>query len=248
MAQDDIRIEDFGWSEPLTTAWFDEQRRLSPDELQSVTFPMSGLGRHGYEEAAVNRFLRKVHAEFVQLINERASLWQDVQRLRQRILAGELNSGPQAVLFGEVDPHAHAVQILSTAQVSADRYLADSPADSGPVTDEAMRRRDDIMREAQQHSDMILEKAHTKAREAAASALNEAPPQTDTEQRALQAELAYLRTYSSVYRANLSAYTESVLRGIEEWERKEAGRLQMREPGSFHEPAFGRADQRSIGN
>jgi DivIVA domain-containing protein len=70
MAQDDAHmddgyIEDFGWSDPLTTAWFDEQRRLSPDELQNVTFPTSGLGRHGYEEAAVNRFLRKVHAEFV---------------------------------------------------------------------------------------------------------------------------------------------------------------------------------------
>jgi hypothetical protein len=39
-----------------------------------------------------------------------------------------------------------------------------------------------------------------------------------------------------------------VLHGIEEWERKEAGRLQQREPGSFHEPAFGNADQRSIGN
>jgi DivIVA domain-containing protein len=248
MAQDDARIEDFGWSEPLTTAWFDEQPRLSPDELQSVTFPVSGLGRRGYEEAAVDRFLRKVHAEFVQLINERASLWQDVQRLRRRILAGEANSGPQAVLFGEVDPHAHAVQILSTAQVSADRYLADPPVHSSPVTDEARRRRDDVMREAQQHSDMILEKAHTNARAAAASALNEAPPQTDTAQRALQAELAYLRTYSSVYRAHLSAYTESVLRGIEEWERKEAGRLQQREPDSFHEPALGHADQRSIGN
>jgi DivIVA domain-containing protein len=246
-AQHGMDIEDAGWSEPLTTAWFDEQHRLSPDELQSATFPMSGLGRRGYEEAAVNRFLRKVHAEFVQLINERASLWQDVQRLRQRILAGETNSGPQAVLFGEADPHAHAVQILSTAQVSADRYLADSGGCS-QVTEEARRRRDDIMREAQQHSDMILEKAHTKAREAAASALNEAPPQTDTEQRALQAELAYLRTYSSVYRAHLLAYTESVLAGIEEWERKEAGRLQQREPDSLHEPAFGHADQRSLGS
>jgi len=232
----------------LTTAWFDEQRRLSPDELQNVRFPASGLGRRGYEEAAVNRFLRAVHAEFVQLINERASLWQDVQRLRQRILAGDANSGPQAVVFGEVDPHAHAVQILSTAQVSADRYLAGSRAQSTQVTGDARRRRDDIMREAQQHSDLILEKAHTKAREAAASALNDAPPQTDTAQRALQAELAYLRTYSSVYRAHLLAYTESVLRGIEEWERSEAGRLQQREPGSFHEPALGRADQRSIGN
>jgi DivIVA domain-containing protein len=232
----------------LTTAWFEEQRRLSPDELQSVRFPMSGLGRRGYEESAVNRFLRTVHAEFVQLINERASLWQDVQRLRQRILAGDANSGPQPVVFGEVDPHTHAVQILSTAQVSADRYLAGSRAQAIPVADDARRRREDIMREAQQHSDLILEKAHTKAREAAASALNDAPPQTDTAQRALQAELAYLRTYSSVYRAHLLAYTESVLRGIEEWERSETGRLQQREPGSFHEPALGRADQRSVGN
>jgi DivIVA domain-containing protein len=248
MTQEDIPIEGFWWSEPLTMAWFDEQRRLSPDELQSVTFPASGLGRRGYEEAAVNRFLRKVHAEFVQLHNERASLWQDVQRLRQRILAGETNSGPQAVVFGEVDPHAHAVQILSAAHVSANRYLDDAEARSSQVSGDARRRRDDIMREAQQHSDMILEKAHTKAREAAASALNEAPPQTDTAQRALQAELAYLRTYSSVYRKHLSAYTESVLHGIEEWERKEAGRLQQREPGSFHEPAFGHADQRGLGN
>jgi DivIVA domain-containing protein len=248
MEQDDMDTEDAGWSESLATAWFDERRRLSPDELQSVRFPASGLGRRGYEEAAVNRFLRTVHAEFVQLINERASLWQDVQRLRQRILAGDANTGPQPVVFGEVDPHAHAVQILSTAQVSADRYLAGSRVHRDPVTDDARRRREDIMHEAQQHSDLILEKAHTKAREAAASALNDAPPQTDTAQRALQAELAYLRTYSSVYRAHLLAYTESVLRGIEDWERNEAGRLRQREAGSFHEPALGRADQRSIGN
>jgi len=39
---------------------------------------------------------------------------------------------------------------------------------------------------------------------------------------AAQAELAYLRTYSDVYRAHLKAYTEGILRGIEEWERKEA--------------------------
>jgi DivIVA domain-containing protein len=231
----------------LTTAWFDEQRRLSPDELQSVTFPMSRLGRRGYEEAAVNGFLRKVHAEFVHLVNERASLWQDVQRLRRRILAGENDGGPQAVLFGEADAHVHAVQILSTAQVTADRYVADAQAYSSRVTEEARRRRDDIMRDAQQNSDMILEEAHTRAREAAVSALNVAPPQTDTERRALQAELAYLRTYSSVYRAHLRAYTESVLRGIEEWERKDAGPLPQREPDSFHEPALGHADQRSIG-
>ena len=50
---------------------------------------MSRLGRRGYEEEPVREFLREVHAEFVRLVNERASLWQEVQRLRRRIIAGE---------------------------------------------------------------------------------------------------------------------------------------------------------------
>lgn len=230
----------------LTTAWFDEQDRLTPDALQSATFPLSRLGRRGYEEASVNGFLRKVHAEFVRLVNERASLWQDVQRLRRRILAGETAGDAQAVLFGEADAHVHAVRIPSTAQVTADCYVADAQAYSSKVTEEARRRRDDIMREAQQHSDMLLEEAHARAREAAVSALNAVPPQTDRERLAAQAELAYLRTYSYVYRTHLRAYTEGVLRGIEEWERKEAASLP--EPASFQEAALRHTDYRSIGH
>ena len=206
-----------------------------------MTFPMSRLGRRGYEEEPVRGFLRVVHAEFVRLANERASLWQDVQRLRRRIIAGEAGSDPNAVLFGKEDAHIHAVRILSTAQVTADRYVADAQAYSSRVTEEARLRRDDIMREAQQHSDMLLEEAHARAREAAVSALNvSVPPQTDRERRAAQAELAYLRTYSDVYRAHLRAYTEGLLRGIEDWERKEAASLQ--------EAAQGHRDRRSIGH
>jgi DivIVA domain-containing protein len=223
----------------LTTAWFDEQDRLTPQELQAVTFPLSRLGRRGYDEEPVRRFLRIVHGEFVRLVNERASLWQEVQRLRRRILASA-DGDPQAVLFGEADAHIHAVRILSTAQATADRYVADAQAYSSRVTEEARLRRDHIMGEAQQHSDMILEDAHARAREAAVSALNlPAPPQTDRERQAAQAELAYLRTYSDVYRAHLRVYTEGVLRSIEEWERKEAA--------SFQEVAQGNADHRSIG-
>jgi DivIVA domain-containing protein len=239
----------------LTAAWFDEQSRLTPEELQTVTFPMSRLGRRGYEEEPVQGFLQQVHAEFVRLVNERASLWQEVQRLRRRILAGEDSNDSQAVLFGEADAHVHAVRILSTAQVTADRYVADAQAYSSRVTAEARLRRDDIVREAQQHSDMILEDAHARARDAAVSALNEAaPPQTDRERRAAQAELAYLRTYGDVYRAHLRAYTEGVLRGIEEWERKEASSLQevsLSEPEVTHGQhgvARGYSDRRSIGH
>lgn len=211
----------------LTTAWFDEKNRLTPDKLQTVTFPMSRLGRRGYEEDAVRDFLRVVYAEFVRLVNERASLWQDVQRLRKRIIAGKAEGDSKAVLFGEADAHVHAVRILSTAQVTADRYVADAQAYSSRVTEEARLRRDEIMREAQQYSDMLLEEAHAKASEAAMTALNgSTPPQTEHERRAAQAELAYLRTYSDVYRAHLRAYTEGILRGIEEWERKEAASIE----------------------
>jgi DivIVA domain-containing protein len=225
----------------LTNAWFDEQNRLTPEELQTVTFPMSRLGRRGFDEEPVQEFLRVVHAEFVRLVNERASLWQEVQRLRRRIIAGKANGDPHGVLFGEADAHVHAVRILSTAQVTADRYVADAQAYSSRLTEEARLRRDDIMREAQQHSDMVLEDAHSRAREAAVSALDvAAPPQTDRERRAAQAELAYLRTYGDVYRAHLRAYTEGVLRGIEEWERKEAASVQ--------EVTQGQPDRRSIGH
>jgi cell division septum initiation protein DivIVA len=211
----------------VTTGWFDEENRLTPEELQTVTFPMSRLGRRGFEEEPVRDFLGVVHGEFVRLVNERASLWQEVQRLRRRIIAGTAEGDAQAVLFGEQDAHIHAVRILSTAQVTADRYVADAQAYSSRVTEEARVRRDDIMREAQQYSDMILEEAHARARDAAVTALNAAPtPQTDHERSAAQAELAYLRTYSDVYRSHLRAYTEGILRGIEEWERKEAASLQ----------------------
>ena len=209
----------------LTTAWFDEQSRMTPAELQTVTFPTSRLGRRGYEEAPVREFLSAVHAEFTRLVNERTSLWQEVQRLRRRIIAGESDGDEQTVLFGEADAHVHAVRILSTAQVTADKYVADARDYSSRLTKETRRRRDEIMREAQQYSDRLLEDAHAKAREAAVSALNLAPPQSDEQQRAAQAELAYLRTYSDVYRAHLRAYTEGILRGIEEWERKETASL-----------------------
>jgi DivIVA domain-containing protein len=207
----------------LTTAWFDEQTRMSPEELQTVTFPSSRLGRRGYDEDAVREFLRIVHANYVRLVNERTDLWQEVQRLRRRIITGQANGDGDGVLLGESEGHVHAVRILSAAQVTADRYVADAQAYSSRLTEEARLRRDEIMQEAQRYSDMVLEEAHTKARDAAVTVLNAAPtPQTHQEQQAAQAELAYLRTYSDVYRAHLKAYTEGILRGIEEWERKES--------------------------
>lgn len=221
-----------------TDAWYDEQNRLTPDHVRSVTFPLSRWGRHGLEEEAVRAFLAVVHAEMVRLINERSSLWQEVQRLRRRILGKE--TGNDAILFGKDDAHIHAVRILSSAQRTADRYVADAQAYSGRLTEEARTRRDEIMGQAQQHADMLLEQARTRARTAAVDAMDYEglPPQTDQERRAVQAELAYLRTFSEVYRQHLRIYTEDVLRTIEAWEIKErsAARTAPRSPQSPQSP------------
>ena len=205
------------------TAFLGFSGRLTPDSVQGVSFPPAKLGRRGLDERHVRAFCGQVERELVRLLNERTSLSSEVQRLRNRVLGGE---GAEARILQD-DAQAQAVHILSTAQQTADRYVADAQAYSSRITEEARLRRDHIMSEAQQHSDMIMEEAHSRARDAAVTALNlPAPVQTDQERQAAQAELAYLRTYSDVYRAHLRAYTEGVLRGIEEWERKEATTFQ----------------------
>ena len=204
----------FRLEQALTTAWFEDPNRLTPDKLQNVTFPETRVGRRGYEEEPVNQFLRQVHGELVRLVNERASLWEDVQQLRRRMLGHEADEGDEKALrTGEAAARVQVVQIL---------------------------------REAQERSSFILEDAHEKARDAAVVALNSpVSPQTDNERRATRAELAYLRTYSRVYREHLRAYTESVLRGIEDWERKEAASLQ--EAISLKKSALGYPERRGIG-
>ena len=212
----------------MTLAWWDEQERLTPDDVQAVTFPVSRLGRRGLEEEPVRVFLDQVHSEIVRLWNERTSLFQEVQRLRRRILGQE--TANDTVLFGSDDAHVHAVRILSSAQLTADRYVRDAQAYSSRLTEEARARRDEITSQAQQHADMVLQEAHARAREAAVTALNTvAPSMSEGEWKAAQAELAYLRTFSDVYRTHLRAYTEGVLRSIDDWERKEAASVEKAE-------------------
>src|SRR6266700_656929 len=221
----------------MTVAWQEDQKRLTPDDVQAVSFPLSRLGRRGFDEEHVRAFLQEVERELVTLLNEKVSLWNEVERLRRRIITG-MKQG-DGVLFGREDAHVHAVRILSNAQLTADRYVADAQAYSHRLTEEARTRRDEILVEAQQHADMVLEEASSRAREAALATLN-APvasvasvaPQMEADRSALKAELAYLRTFGEVYRTHLRAYTEGMLRSIAEWERSEAGAIQQATAGA----------------
>jgi hypothetical protein len=69
---------------------------------------------------------------------------------------------------------------------------------------------------------MVLDEAHERGQQAAQLALAAAPTTSSSVERGeLEAELAYLRTFSDVYRTHLRAYLDALLRNVDEWERSE---------------------------
>jgi DivIVA domain-containing protein len=199
--------------------------RLTPDQVQAVSFPSSRLGRRGYDEEHVRAFCGQVEAELVRLLNEKTTLEEEVQRLRQRLLgASDSEAGTG---YRREDAHIQAVRILSKAQQTADNYVADAQDYSRQLAQDARRRRDEILAEAKSNAALVLSEAHSQASRAAAAAMSESEiePPTAGERRELEAELAYLRTFCDVYRTHLRAYLDALLRNVEEWERAEKSSL-----------------------
>jgi DivIVA domain-containing protein len=191
--------------------------RLTPDQVQAVAFPPSRLGRRGYDEEQVRVFCAQVEHELVTLLNEKAALWEEVERLRRRIMgdAGDLpGSRPE-------DAHIQAVRILSNAQQTADRYVADAQQYSRQLAEDARRRRDEVLAEAREHAERVTGEAHSQASRAAEMAMAGPASPPAGERQELTAELGYLRMFSEVYRTTLRAYLEALLRNVEEWERTE---------------------------
>jgi cell division septum initiation protein DivIVA len=92
----------------------------------------------------------------------------------------------------------------------------------GIVADRAHRQ--EILADANSRAELILQEAHEKAAVAAdkaARSLPAPPPAWPGERRDMEREIAYLRTYSDVYRRHLRAYLEALLRNVDEWEQSE---------------------------
>jgi cell division septum initiation protein DivIVA len=196
--------------------------RLTPDQVQATLFQPARLGRRGLDQEQVRAFCAQVENELVLLLEEKASLRQEVQRLRKRVSGGPDDDAQSAGLRPE-DSHVQAVRILAKAQQTADRYVADAQEYSRELAEDARRRRDEIVAEARASAAMVVEQAHRDARRAAAAvpAPASAEALSTTERQGLEAELAYLRTFSDVCRTHLRAYLEALARNVEEWERAE---------------------------
>jgi cell division septum initiation protein DivIVA len=190
--------------------------RLTPDLVQSISFPPARFGRRGLDEETVHSFCDQVQHELMTLLNEKASLWEEVERLRRRIIEAGDPSGARPE-----DAHIQAVRILANAQQMADRYVADAQGYSRQITTDARRRRDEVLAEAKTHAERVLDEAHSRASRAADVVSSEPGPSASGEWRDRTAELAYLRTFSEVYRTHLRAYLETLLNNVEDWEQSE---------------------------
>ncbi|HEY7486175.1 MAG TPA: DivIVA domain-containing protein [Streptosporangiaceae bacterium] len=192
--------------------------RLVAGEVQSATFPRAPLGRRGLDEDHVRAFLKQVEMDLTQILNERAGLADEVARLRRHVAAGSAAELPPE------DAHIQAVRILAQAQQTADAYVADAERYSRELAGEARRHRQEILADATSRAELILQEAHERAAIAAddaARAIPAAASGSPGERRDMEREIAYLRTYSDVYRRHLRAYLEALLRNVEEWEQSE---------------------------
>jgi DivIVA domain-containing protein len=201
----------------------------TPESVRSATFTPARLGRRGLDEAEVRAFCEWVSDGLLRLLNDNSMLEAETERLRARLL-GSGGGGVQPE-----DAHVQAVNMLSKAQVTADRYVADAQEYSRELSADAHMRRDEIVREAKMRASMILETAHANAT-AAADRARVSDPEHAAERQDLLAEIAYLRTYSDVCRTHLRAYMDSLTRSIEAWERAErngapAARESIAKPG-----------------
>ncbi|WP_165969174.1 DivIVA domain-containing protein [Actinomadura sp. KC06] len=209
-----------------------EGTRLTPGELRSVEFARAALGRRGYDEEEVRAFLAYVERELVQIFNDKAALGDEVNRLRSQAAAG----GGNGVMAPE-DAHFQAVRILSQAQQTADLYVADAERYTRELAHEARLHREAILSDAKGRAEQMLEHAHRKAAAVADAAVRTAEQHArassarplgalpDDERRAMEREIAYLRTYSDVYRTHLRSYLEALLRNVDEWENSERAAL-----------------------
>jgi len=213
--------------------------RLTPSEVRSASFARAGLGRRGLDEDHVRAFLDRVEGEIAQLGNEKAALAEEVQGLRQRLSAG----GPRGGMPPE-EAHFQAVRILSQAQQTADLYVADAERYTRELAHEARLHREAILSDARGRAELMLEEAHQRAGQVAeeaarramavpSTAVQTAPvpsggaqPVPDGDRMAMEREIAYLRTYSDVYRTHLRSYLEALLKNVDEWENSERSALE----------------------
>jgi DivIVA domain-containing protein len=197
-----------------------EDRGLNPADLRNLRFTRASMLRPGYVEGEVDRVMSRVAEELDRHFAEKAALRDEVRALRAALDGAPVHEAPSD----------QAVRILSSAQQTADAYVAEAEEFSRQMTSEARTVYEEEVRAARENAGAIIQ----AAQEAAAKLAGPAPAGADTPGRSveeLEEQVAYLKAFGSAVRVQLRSYLEALITDVEsEWGRADPAALPQGPP------------------
>src|SRR4051812_39882433 len=130
-----------------------DDRGLTPADLQNVRFTRATMMHPGYVDSEVDRVLSRVAEELGRLYAEKAALRDQVRSLQAQV---------DGIVI-PVPPSEQAVRILSAAQQTADTYVAEAEEFSRQMTSDARAEYEEQVRRARENAGAILQAAQEAA-------------------------------------------------------------------------------------
>ncbi|MDT0301804.1 DivIVA domain-containing protein [Streptomonospora wellingtoniae] len=176
-------------------------QRLSPERVRAEDFSRTPLGRRGYNEEEVRRFIGRVAEDIAASDAEKASLRAEIDRLRRRYR--EQNNSAAAT----EGPPADAVNLLSAAQQQADAYVAQAQEYCRQLTDQARQQADDILVEARDQAGVAAEEAARGYRASAGSSY-------DADLEEMERRVAWIQTFCRAVQIQMQAASDAFSKEI----------------------------------
>lgn len=191
-----------------------EERGLNPADVQNVRFTRASMLRPGYVDTEVDHVMNRVAEELARHIAEKAQLRNEVRALRAHVEGTPVHEPPSE----------QAVRILSSAQQTADAYVAEAEEFSRQMTSEARTVYEEEVRQARENAGAIIQAAQEAAAKMTAGV---AGADTGAKSMAeLEEQVAYLKAFGQACRVQLRAYLEALLSDVEtEWGRADPALL-----------------------
>ena len=186
-----------------------DERGLNPADVQNVRFTRASMLRPGYVDTEVDHVMSRVAEELARHIAEKSKLRNEVRALRAQIEGTPVHEAPSE----------QAVRILSSAQQTADAYVAEAEEFSRQMTTEARTVYEEEVRQARENAGAIIQAAQEAAAKVSGGAVAVAGADTGARSmQELEEQVAYLKAFGQACRVQLRSYLEALLSDVEkEW-------------------------------
>jgi DivIVA domain-containing protein len=201
------------------------RRVLTPEQIRSITFSKSPIGRRGVDANEVELFQRRLAEEIAAGEAENARLRAEVDRLRDWYRARGENVDQSAAAAPRAD--VTAVNMLSEAQLQAEAYIAQAEAHCRRLTGDARRQAGALLAEAQQRAEAAAQRAVQAYR---AEAGNDHAASVEEFER----RMAWLRAFCHAVQVQLHAASDAFAQEVDKLARL---------PEEFNQPWKGDHDQ-----